>query len=165
MSLINSIKRNGNKILSSVERSKAYLSSAGLFKESRYNKIKQFKNIHKGERAFIIGNGPSLNNMDLSYLNNEITFASNSFFLMLKEIDFVPSYYNVEDPLPAEDNSRELKNLKGTTKIFAHDLAYCLGNDANTHYVFFDRYYEKFPSKNFPKFSTNAVKKVYWGGT
>lgn len=36
-----------------------------------------FKDKHKGERCFILGNGPSLNNIDLSCLANEITFSVN----------------------------------------------------------------------------------------
>lgn len=165
MTFINSVKRTGNKIRASKEGIKAQLASSGLLPASRYSKLKKFKDIHKGERAFIIGNGPSLNEMNLSYLKDEITFVSNSFYLMYDKIDFIPTYYNIEDPLPAEDNSNEIQQLSGTEKIFAHDLRYCLGEDDNTYYTFFDRYYEKFPSKNFPKFSTNAVKKVYWGGT
>lgn len=36
-----------------------------------------FKNKFKGKRCFIIGNGPSLNDMDLSLLENEYTFTVN----------------------------------------------------------------------------------------
>lgn len=36
-----------------------------------------FKDKYKGERCFIIGNGPSLNDMDLSLLKDEFTFTVN----------------------------------------------------------------------------------------
>lgn len=165
MGFINTIKRTGNKVWASKEGLKAQLASAGVFSSVRYSDLKRFKDIHKGQRAFIIGNGPSLNDMDLSPLKDEITFVSNSFYLMYDKIDFQPTYYNIEDPLPAEDNSEEIQALSGTTKIFAHDLDYCLGDGKDTHYAFFDRYYAKFPSPSFPKFSKDAVQKVYWGGT
>lgn len=40
------------------------------------NNIK-FKNIHKGERCFIIGNGPSINEINFARLEKEITFTVN----------------------------------------------------------------------------------------
>lgn len=40
---------------------------------------KKFKNIHKGERCFILGNGPSLKTEDLSVLENEYVFSVNQF--------------------------------------------------------------------------------------
>lgn len=45
------------------------------------------------DRCFVIGNGPSLNNMDLSYLENEITITCNSFMegMIEKGKYFVPS--------------------------------------------------------------------------
>lgn len=36
-----------------------------------------FKNKHKGQRCFIIGNGPSVNDVDFSKLSDEITFTVN----------------------------------------------------------------------------------------
>src|SRR5690349_18838408 len=38
-----------------------------------------FRNLHKGRRCFIIGNGPSIKDQDLSPLANEITLVTNSF--------------------------------------------------------------------------------------
>ena len=37
----------------------------------------KFRDIHKAARAFIMANGPSLNKMDLSYLDGEIVFGAN----------------------------------------------------------------------------------------
>lgn len=41
------------------------------------SKVEKYKNIHDGERCFIIGNGPSIKNVNLSYLSNEYTFTVN----------------------------------------------------------------------------------------
>lgn len=38
---------------------------------------KAFKNIHRNRRCFVLGNGPSLNKIDFSLLENEITFTVN----------------------------------------------------------------------------------------
>ena len=41
--------------------------------------LKQLKNIHVGERCFIIGNGPSLKKTDLSKLKDEYTIGTVSY--------------------------------------------------------------------------------------
>ena len=46
---------------------------------------------HRGERAFIIGNGPSLRETDLSPLRNEFTFGLNRIYLMFPELGFQTS--------------------------------------------------------------------------
>ncbi len=38
---------------------------------------KQFHNCHKGQRCFILGNGPSLKSLDFALLRDEITFTVN----------------------------------------------------------------------------------------
>lgn len=45
-------------------------------------KLRAFKNKHAGEDCFIIGNGPSLKQMDLSVLADYHTFGLNKIFLM-----------------------------------------------------------------------------------
>ena len=39
----------------------------------------KFKDIHRGKRCFILGNGPSLSEIDLQKLENEIVFTTNFF--------------------------------------------------------------------------------------
>ena len=51
-----------------------------------------FKNRHHGERCFVVCNGPSLNNMDLSFLRQEIVFGMNKIYLGLPEFRFYPRY-------------------------------------------------------------------------
>jgi hypothetical protein len=60
-------------------------------------KNKKLKDIHKRERCFIIGNGPSIKNVDLTKLKDEYTFVSNSFFLHKKYAKIRPNYYSVID--------------------------------------------------------------------
>ena len=56
-------------------------------------KLKQFENKHAGERCFIIGNGPSLNNTDLTKLEDEITFGLNRIYLLFDTLGFSTTYY------------------------------------------------------------------------
>ena len=55
--------------------------------------LAELKNIHKGKRAFIIGNGPSLKKTDLSKLKNEYTFGLNRIYLIFPELGFLTTYF------------------------------------------------------------------------
>jgi hypothetical protein len=48
-------------------------------------RLAALKDVHKGRRAFIIGNGPSLRQTDLSKLKNEFTFGMNRIYLLFPE--------------------------------------------------------------------------------
>ena len=128
-------------------------------------KLRDLKNIHYGERCFILGNGPSLLKHDLSLLKNEITFGVNAIFLGFEDMNFKPTYYVIEDRFPAEDNRNEINSISDIIKIFPEDLRYCLKKDQNTININFSRYYAKWGDSNFPKFSKNIQKVAYWGGT
>jgi len=54
-------------------------------------KLAALKDSHKGERCFLIGNGPSLRQTDLTLLKNEFTFGFNRIFLAAEELNFTPS--------------------------------------------------------------------------
>lgn len=54
---------------------------------------KQFKNTHKGERCFIVGNGPSLKGSDLDLIKNERSFAMNRVSLIYDKTDWRPDYF------------------------------------------------------------------------
>jgi hypothetical protein len=80
-------------------------------------KISAFRNIHKGERAFVIGMGPSLQVSDLDKLKSEITFACNKVYLAFEQTDWRPTYYTVLDVLVAENNQKKIQSLE-LKKIF-----------------------------------------------
>ena len=56
-------------------------------------RLAQLKDIHRGQRCFIIGNGPSLRNTDLSRLRAEYTIGMNRIYLAFPEWGFQTSYY------------------------------------------------------------------------
>lgn len=99
-------------------------------------KLRMLKNIHSDEdRCFIIGNGPSVNSMDLTKLKDEITFGVNAVFLNFDKMGFSTTYYVVEDDLVAEDRAGSINNLKGMTKFFPIRLAYCIDRDEKTIFL------------------------------
>lgn len=70
------------------------------FHRTRYGKeIARYRNIHQGERCFVIGNGPSLRAEDLQILhdNQVVTFASNRIFHIFDKTQWRPTYYVSED--------------------------------------------------------------------
>jgi len=55
--------------------------------------LRRLANIHRGRRAFFIGNGPSLRSQDLRLLAGEVTFATN-WFVNHEHYDAIqPQYY------------------------------------------------------------------------
>ncbi|MEM0986430.1 MAG: 6-hydroxymethylpterin diphosphokinase MptE-like protein [Pseudomonadota bacterium] len=135
----------------------------GPLKTVYREKLKDLRRKHVGDkRAFIIGNGPSLNETDLSQLKDEVTFCVNGFFLKMPELDWTPTYYVVEDHLVAEDRAEAINALKGPTKLFPAYLAYCLDPGEDT--IFFNhRARERYPHAF--DFSEDASKITYTGCT
>lgn len=58
-----------------------------------------FANRHKGARCFILGNGPSLNQQDLTLLTGELSFVTNAFWKNPIVATWQPTYYFLTDPL------------------------------------------------------------------
>jgi hypothetical protein len=125
MKLIKKIERIGLNKRNFIRFNK-FIRNQLLFKLGiKFNKnakrLADLKSIHKGQRAFVIGNGPSLKISDLSRLKNEITFASNKIFLAFEETDWRPTYYSVYDLLVAQNNNNEISCLN-LTKLFGSRL-------------------------------------------
>ncbi|MEZ0395282.1 MAG: 6-hydroxymethylpterin diphosphokinase MptE-like protein [Anaerolineales bacterium] len=55
-------------------------------------RLAALKDIHRGRRGFIIGNGPSLRQTDLSKLRRELTFGLNRIYLLFPELGFTTTY-------------------------------------------------------------------------
>lgn len=61
----------------------------------RRNKI--FEDKHRGQRGFVIVNGPSLKEQDIDWLENEITFVVSGFFRHGVIKKWQPKYYGILD--------------------------------------------------------------------
>jgi hypothetical protein len=81
-------------------------------------RLAEFKNIHKGKRAFIIGNGPSLRQTDLTRLRNEFTFGLNRIYLLFPELGFSTTYLVSINDLVIEQCADEMTALP-LPKFFA----------------------------------------------
>jgi hypothetical protein len=74
-------------------------------------RLGELKNIHRGERCFIIGNGPSLKDMDLQWLRGEYTFGMNRVYLAFEEWGFSTSYLVAVNSLVIEQCAADFLGL------------------------------------------------------
>jgi hypothetical protein len=137
----------------------------GIRLDSTEKRLWGMKNIHKRKRCFVIGNGPSLLPSDLAvlHLKNEFCIASNRIHLIFPETDWRPQYYGIED-VP-------------TAKAVADSIC-----DSGIQTIFYASYLEQYfavPNRNTvgfrllprvqppikPRFSMNAIKGFYCGGS
>jgi hypothetical protein len=100
----------------------------------------------RGKRAFIIGNGPSLNKTPLHLLKDEITIVFNRFHLMFERIPFRPTFYMCIDSVVVVDIAEDIKSqmLPQVQHAFfpkSHkEVSYkqLLGNTPKQHWFTFD---------------------------
>lgn len=59
--------------------------------------LRELKNIHQGERCFIVGTGPSLSISDLEMLKGEVTFGTNRIYELYNQTNWRPTYYINQD--------------------------------------------------------------------
>lgn len=64
-------------------------------------------NRHRGERCFVVGNGPSLNAIDMTRLKEEITLGSNRCYLGYDSWGFPFTYWGVYDQFQIEEYHRD----------------------------------------------------------
>ena len=87
------------------------------FEKLNLKKWDRIKNKYKGNRVFLIGNGPSLNNTELYLLKNEYTICFNHFDLFFERINWTPTFYSVTDELVLKDKISIIKELSKKIKI------------------------------------------------
>ncbi|MGN6626673.1 MAG: 6-hydroxymethylpterin diphosphokinase MptE-like protein [Tepidisphaeraceae bacterium] len=75
-------------------------------------RLRQYHNRHLGKRCFVIGNGPSLKQTDLSLLKNEITFGTNRIYMNFDAMGFETTYHVCVNDLVVEQCADEIAALK-----------------------------------------------------
>ena len=124
-----------------------------------------FANKHAGERCVIIGNGPSLNDLDLGRLRDEKTIGVNGIFYA-EALNFPLTYYVVEDTSVMEENLDAIKEYKAGHKFFPtiYRKMYDTDEDNVTYFTMNRGFYAK-ESPNFciPRFSTDASQRLFCG--
>ena len=75
--------------------------------------VQPFFNKFIGCRCIIIGNGPSLREMDLQKLQDEFTFGLNRFYLMFRKLNFETTFFVAINRLVIEQFGKEISVIKG----------------------------------------------------
>jgi len=134
------------------------LPSASLhpWRRSSIRNLAALQDIHKGERCFIIGNGPSLRDLDLGKLRNEKTFGMNRIYLLFPELGFSTTYFVSINDLVIQQCAADIHAL--TIPKFLAWRAH--------------PFIQPTPDMNFlyttytgPKFSMNACGRLWEGAT
>ncbi len=68
------------------------------------------KDKFKGKRAFLIGNGPSINRLPLHLLKDEYVICFNHFTLMLERLGWKPQFYCITDDRVLTDMVPEINS-------------------------------------------------------
>lgn len=97
-------------------------------------RLARFRDLHRGARAVLVCNGPSLNGMDLSPLRREIVIGLNKIHLGLDRFGFHPRYLVAVNPRVVEQASAALARLSAIRFIGARAAEH-LAEDAFTHHV------------------------------
>ncbi len=91
-------------------------------KMKRRTAIEKFKDIHEGERCFVVATGPSLTKDDLKKLKYDYSFSMNSIINLYGETHYRPTYYLIQDGLVERRLRNELVQLQ-------HDISFIgIGN-------------------------------------
>jgi len=164
MNLLKKVLKKIRAINSRTSNIRYELAAKGITISDNERKLLGLHNVNKGKRCFIIGNGPSLNLIDLTLLKNEYTFGVNAIYTNYDKMGFYPTYYVVEDFLVAEDRAAEINAYaKSDIKFFGNYLRYCLEPDESTILLNVLLDYSEY--QNFPYFSKNLLQRVWVGGT
>jgi hypothetical protein len=80
-------------------------------------RIAGLRDTYRGRRCFIIGNGPSLRQMDLSPLRDEITFGLNRIHLLFPELGFSTTFLVAINRLVLEQKIDEIVEAAPTVFV------------------------------------------------
>jgi len=142
--------------------------------DGHQNKLALMKNKHKGQRCFIIANGPSLASMDLEPLKNEITIGCNGIYKAFEKWGFETDYLVFEDIDQTRIRAKEIEKLKNIKKFMAIYNAADVKVDENTTLFYSPRTaghnnksngYYYISNDTYPQFSKDFASIVHLGST
>ena len=123
--------------------------------------LKSIKGKYKGQRCFVLGNGPSLTPSDLDKLKDEVTFASNRIYKIFEKTDWRPTFFGMIDEDVAESKGViEGINSFDCEKKFALQEGYYIFRKIRGDVCFIHSWYER-KYLDDPGFSEDLVKGVF----
>jgi hypothetical protein len=98
--------------------------------------LTRFKNRHEGEDCFIIGNGPSLNLMNLKPLCQYHTFGLNKIYLLFDRIDLNLDYLIAVNKLIIEQSAHVYQDLPMTLFLNYKNARKIITKKDNVYFVY-----------------------------
>ena len=109
----------------------------------------------RGERAVIIGNGPSLKDTDMSLLRNEFTFGLNRFYLATDDLGWAPTFLVCINELVIQQVHLELAAVP-SRKFFRWSTRHLFPNAPRTTFLH---------SRTVPSFAGDVRHGLWEGAT
>lgn len=119
----------------------------------------------KGRRCFVLGNGPSLKQMDLSVLKDEVTIGCNGIYKSFDEWGWKVNYLLFEDIEQTELRRHDIPHVHGTTKLAGLHNAYAFAADRETYFMNVRNLDAQFLQTLFPQFSEDFPFQVHLAST
>lgn len=156
-----------NKIVDSINSRiiRPYIEK--YFKYTPYGRsIAKLKDVYKGKRCFLIGNGPSLKSEDLTrlYENNEITFAFNRIYNIFDDTKWRPTFYISQDEKMLGGCVEIVDKLNLPVKFIPIQLHWYHGIDIHDA-VYFNMNWQKLEQPKDYLFSNNVAHEVACAST
>jgi hypothetical protein len=121
-------------------------------------RLESYRDIYKGERCFIIGNGPSLKRMDLAPLKNETTFGMNRIYLLFNQMGFETNYFVSINKLVLDQFAAEIARLEMPKFLNWNQRSLFESGESETIYLHFSLALKD-------KFVMDLCQPIYSGGT
>lgn len=127
---------------------------------SDVDRLMSLHNKFRGERIFIMGNGPSLNRTPLEKLDGEFVFGLNRISLLFERVSWRPTFFAAFDIRVVPDNAEEFSALDIEYKFFSARYKKLLGEKSNHYWHHTKGFYEGFE----PAFLPSVVYSGFGGG-
>jgi hypothetical protein len=100
------------------------------------NRLERFRNRHKGERAIVLCNGPSLNRLDFRRIRKEHIIGLNKIYLGFDRFKIYPRYYVAINHQVIKQAAASIKKLKCVNFVPPTEgLSSGLSETAYTHWI------------------------------
>jgi hypothetical protein len=96
--------------------------------------LEPLRDRHRGERCFVLGNGPSLARTDLSRIRHESSFGANRLYLAFEAMGFATRYYVCVNALVLEQFRDDLAALP-MPRFFAWNRRALFAPGPTQHFV------------------------------
>ncbi len=126
------------------------------WRRASIQRLAELKDSHRGQRAFILGNGPSLARTDIGKLKNEQSFGMNRIYLAFPQWGFQTSYFVCVNDLVIEQFARDIASLS-MPKFLSWRSRRNIKPDRQT--IFLNSTYER------PVFASDARGRLWEGAT